>query len=107
MRWVVGLCCAVLVAVGFCNGENLPNQHNGLIAASFTALGLFVVAKRPGTREGWLFVAVGLAHAVMVCARQYGFYADRTGMLDLPAVTWVTWLGVWPLALVLVLTGIT
>ncbi|MFE9644294.1 sensor histidine kinase [Streptomyces sp. NPDC006365] len=95
------------MTVGFSLGLYLPNLHNGLIAASFAAVGLFVVGRRPGNREGWLFVATGLASAVMFSGRQYGFFAMRRPDEDLPGVAWVTWLGVWPLALVLVLTGVT
>ena len=107
--WALGLICAALVTGGFGLGVYMPNLHNGLIAASFTAVGLFVVGRRPGNREGWLFVATGLAHAVMFFGRQYGFFADSSAerAAALPATTWVTWLGVWPLALVLVLAGVT
>lgn len=107
--WALGLICAALVIAGFGLGVYTPNLHNGLIAASFTAVGLFVVGRRPGNREGWLFVATGLAHAVMFFGRQYGFYgASSPERADvLPATAWVTWLGVWPLALVLVLAGVT
>lgn len=107
--WAVGLLCAALVIGGFSLGVRLPNLHNGLIAASFTAVGLFVVGRRPGNREGWLFIATGLAHAVLFFGRQYGFFAASTaeGPDALPATTWVTWLGVWPLPLVMVLAGVT
>jgi hypothetical protein len=102
----LGVVGAVLVAGGFGFGVHLPNLHNGLIAATFTAVGVLVLGKRPGNREAWLFVATGLAHAVMFFGRQYGFYAaDHQGTL--PAAPWVLWVGVWPLALVLVLVGIT
>lgn len=102
----LGLVCAVLVAAGFGFGVYLPNLHNGLIAATFAAVGVLVLRRRPGNREAWLFVATGLAHAVMFFGRQYGFYAaDHPGIL--PAAPWVLWVGVWPLALVLVLVGIT
>lgn len=107
LPWILGLCCTLLVAAGFGLGVHLPNLHNGLIAASFTAVGLFVLGKRPGHREGQLFVATGLAHAVMFFARQYGFFATGHADVALPGVAWVTWLGVWPLALVLVLAGVT
>jgi hypothetical protein len=95
----------VLVAAGFAFGVHLPNLHNGLIAATFTTVGVLVLAKRPGNREGWLFVAAGLAHAVMFSGRQYGVAASEGAAL--PAAAWVQWVGVWPLALVLVLAGVT
>jgi signal transduction histidine kinase len=105
--WVLGGFCAVLVATGFGLGLYLPNLHNGILAPSFTAVGLLVVAKRRDNREGWLFVATGLAQALIFTARQYGFFATGWRGDPLPGVTWVTWLGVWPLPLVLVLTGVT
>ncbi|CAA9279212.1 MAG: Two-component system sensor histidine kinase [uncultured Acidimicrobiales bacterium] len=103
----LGLICALLVAGGFLLGVYMPNLHNGLIAAAFTAVGVFVVLRRPGHREGRLFIATGMAHAVMFFGRQYGLYAGSHHGDTLPAVSWVTWMGVWPLALVLVLSGVT
>lgn len=103
----LGLICGLLVGGGFLLGVYMPNLHNGLIAAAFTAVGVFVVLRRPGNREGWLFIATGVAHAVMFLGRQYGFYAGTRAGDTLPAVSWVTWIGVWPLALVLVLFGVT
>jgi signal transduction histidine kinase len=93
---------AALVAGGFALGLHVGNLHNGLIAASFTAVGLFVVLRRPGNREGWLFVATGVAHAVMFAGRQYGLHPG-----PLPGASWAGWIGVWPLPIVLVIAGIT
>jgi signal transduction histidine kinase len=101
----LGVACLALVAIGFGLGVYLPNLHNGLIAAAFTAVGVLVLARRPGNREGWLFVATGLAHAVMFTGRQYGL-AAADGEAP-PAAVWVQWVGVWPLAPVLVLVGVT
>jgi signal transduction histidine kinase len=98
---MLGVATAMLVAGGFALGFHVGNLHNGLIAASFTAVGLYVLGRRPGHREGRLFVAVGVAHAVMFAGRQY---ALRPG--PLPGASWVGWLGVWPLPLVLVLVGV-
>jgi len=103
----LGLFCALLVSGGFSLGLYQSNVHNGLIAAAFTAVGVFVVRRRPGNREGWLFIANGVAHAVMFFGRQYGGYASTHEDTSLPGVSWVTWVGVWPLALVLVLSGVT
>ncbi|MEV6633258.1 histidine kinase [Actinoplanes sp. NPDC051470] len=101
LRWAAGAVTAVLVAGGFALGLHVGNLHNGLIAVSFTAVGTYVVHRRPGHREGRLFVAVGVAHAVMFAGRQYGLHAGR-----LPGASWIGWLGVWPLPLVLVLIGL-
>jgi signal transduction histidine kinase len=100
--WAAGTATAALVAGGFALGLHLDNLHNGLIAVSFTAVGLYVVRRRPGNREGWLFVATGSAHAVMFFGRQYGLHPG-----PLPGASWIGWLGVWPLPLVLVLVGVT
>ena len=99
----LGLLTVLLVAVGFGLDVHLTNLHNGLIATSFTAVGVFVVRQRPGNREGWLFIATGVAHAVMFFARAYGLHEASS----LPAQAWIGWLGVWPLGLVLALTGVT
>ncbi|MFI5955942.1 histidine kinase [Cryptosporangium sp. NPDC051539] len=100
LRTAAGLAILGLVTAGFVLGPHLGNLHNGLIAASFGAVGLYVVRRRPAVREGWLFVATGAAHAWMFAAREYG-------LDDRPGATWIGWLGVWPLPLVLVLVGVT
>jgi signal transduction histidine kinase len=98
----VGVATAGLVVAGFALGLHVGNLHNGLIAASFAAVGWYVIRRRPGNREGWLFLATGGAHAVMFAGRQYGLHAG-----PLPGASWVGWLGVWPLPLALVLAGVT
>jgi signal transduction histidine kinase len=102
LGWVAGTVTTALVAGGFALGVQVSNLHNGLIAASFTAVGLYVVRRRPDNREGWLFVATGVAHAVMFAGRQYGLYPG-----PLPGASWIGWLGVWPLPIVLVFVGLT
>src|SRR5690242_638736 len=91
-----------MVAGGFTLGLHLGNLHNALIAVSFTAVGLFVVRRRPGNREGWLFVATGAGHAVMFAGRQYALHPG-----PLPGAAWIGWLGVWPLPIMLVVIGVT
>ncbi|WP_426512162.1 hypothetical protein ACPPVO_16965 [Dactylosporangium sp. McL0621] len=54
LGWVAGAATAVLVAGGGVLGVHVGNLHNGLIAASFTLVGLYVVRRRPGNAEGWL-----------------------------------------------------
>lgn len=107
VSYALGVFSAVLVAAGFGLGIHLTNLHNGLIAAAFTAVGVFVLRRRPGHREGWLFIATGVAHAVMFFGRQYGLYGGDQSRAPLPGASWLMWLGVWPLALVLVLFGVT
>lgn len=97
---LVALVVAMLVGCGWYLGFYLDNAHNGLIAASFTAVGLYVVRMRPRHREGWLFVAIGLLHAVMFFGRQYGLHEG-----PLPGASWIGWLGVWPLPLVIAVFG--
>src|SRR5205085_3339193 len=91
-----------LVVAGWALGFDPGNAHNGLLAASFTLVGLYVVRMRPGHREGWLFVATGAIHAVVFFGRQYGAHPT-----PLPAATWIGWLGVWPLPLAIALAGWT
>lgn len=91
-----------LVASGWSLGFRLGNAHNGLLALSFTAVGLYVVRMRPRHREGSLFVVVGVVHAVMFFGRQYGARPD-----PLPGASWIGWLGVWPLSLAIALAGWT
>jgi hypothetical protein len=73
-----------LVASGWSLGFHLGNAHNGLLALSFTAVGLYVVRMRPRHREAVLFVAVGMVHAVMFFGRQYGSHAG-----PLPGAEWI------------------
>jgi len=67
---VTMLLVVVLVGGGWSLGFQLGNAHNGLLATSFTAVGLYILRMRPGHREALLFVAVGLVHAVMFFGRQ-------------------------------------
>lgn len=99
---LVALLVAALVGYGWQLGFFLENAHNGLIGGSFTAVGLYVVRMRPRHREGWLFVATGVLHAVMFFGRQYGLEGGA-----LPAASWIGWIGVWPLPLAIAMSGWT
>lgn len=105
--YLSGLVVAALVAGGFALGVQLGNVHNGLLGASFTAVGVFVTLRRPGNRMARLFMAFGFAEAIIFFGRQYGAYASAHPGNHLPGALWVTWLGVWPLALVIVLSTVT
>ncbi|ETK37787.1 hypothetical protein MPTA5024_02305 [Microbispora sp. ATCC PTA-5024] len=99
---MVALVVAVLVSYGWYLGFHLANAHNGLIAASWTAVGIYVVRMRPRHREGWLFIVTGVVHAVMFFGRQYGLHEG-----PLPAASWLGWIGVWPLPLAIAVFGWT
>lgn len=96
--------CAVvvLVVVGFGRGGVwVSNVHNGLLALTFTFVGVYVAAQRPGHREAALMLATGLVEAVMFLGRQTGHSpAGRSNL-------WWAWLGVWPLALGLALATLS
>lgn len=96
---------AALVVPGLLLGVQWDNLHNGLLALSFAAVGVFVLGRRPRQREALLFLATGLAHAVMFLGRQVGGAADSPFGTSLTA--WVAWLGIWPLPLVLLIVGAT
>ncbi|MGH3664903.1 MAG: sensor histidine kinase [Egibacteraceae bacterium] len=100
---VVGLSAllvAGLLGYGWSLDFHLQNAHNGLIAGSFTAVGLYVVRMRPRHREARLFLAVGLLHAVMFFGRQHGLHEA-----PLAGAAWLGWLGVWPLPLAIAVSG--
>ena len=102
MSVVIAVVALALVVAGFSLGFELDNLHNGMLAVSFTLVGLYVVVLKPRHREGWLFVAVGLAETVLFFGRQYGLAEG-----PLPAASWIGWAGVWPLALTIALFAYT
>lgn len=92
------LCAVVgLVAAGFARGYWSDNLHNGLLAFSFTLVGVVVLLARPGQREAQLFLVVGLLQATLFFGRQVGHFPTATG------AEWLGWLGVWPVAVTICL----
>jgi hypothetical protein len=91
----------VLVAFGQARGLWLPNLHNGLLALSFAFVGAYVLFQRPGHREGMLFLTTGVVEAVMFFGRQTGHAPVAEGS------RWLSWLGVWPVAIGLALTTLS
>jgi hypothetical protein len=91
----------VLVAFGQARGLWLPNLHNGLLALSFAFVGAYVLFQRPGHREGMLFLTTGVVEAVMFFGRQTGHAPMAEGS------RWLSWLGVWPVAIGLALTTLS
>ena len=98
---LVGLVVGVLVGYGLWAGFYLDNLHNGLLALTFTAVGLYVVRMRPGHRVGRLFAAVGVLQAGLFFGRQYARHEPR-----LPAADWLAWVAVWPVPLVIAIAGV-
>ncbi|HWJ82132.1 MAG TPA: sensor histidine kinase [Nocardioides sp.] len=100
---VVGIGVLVLAAVGYGAylGFQVSNLHNGLLALTFTAVGLYVLRMRPGHRVGVLFVASGLLSAAMYFGRQYGL--DEHG---LPGAAWAAWVSIWLVPLSMALSGL-
>lgn len=87
------LCAVVgLVAAGLARGFWADNIHNGLLAFSFTIVGVGVLLQRPGQREARLFLLVGILQAVLFFGRQVGRFPTESG------ADWLGWLGVWPVA---------
>ncbi len=86
----------VLVVWGLARGVRLSNLHNGVLALALTFVGAYILFQRPGHREGLLFLAAGTVEAVVFLGRQVGQAPGGS--------TWWGWLGVWPVAVGLVLT---
>jgi signal transduction histidine kinase len=99
---VAGIAVAVTVLCvwGWTLGFHVSNAHNGLIGASATAVGLYVVRVRPRHLVGRLFVVIGVGHALMFFGRQYGLHDPL-----LPGASWLGWFGVWPLSLLVALVA--
>ncbi len=94
-----------MVVVGVALGSPGDNLHNGLLAVSFALVGEVVLRHRPGQREARLFLVAGLAEAIVFLGRQVGRRPDA--VIGVGVSEWLTWLGLWPLPLVLALVGLT
>lgn len=84
-----------LVSAGLAHGVWLANLHNGLLALAFGGVAAWTLLVRPRQREALLFATVGVLEAVLFLGRQVGHHHGGEPH------PWWTWLGVWPLALVL------
>ncbi|KAA1427229.1 GAF domain-containing sensor histidine kinase [Nocardioides antri] len=99
---VVGLVVLGLVGYGAWLGLHVSNLHNGLLALTFTAVGLYVLRMRPGHRIGLLFVVAGVQSAVMYFGRQYGLHDD-----PLPAGDWLAWFSIWQIPISMAVVGLS
>lgn len=93
-----------LVVVGAGFGIRPDNAHNGLLALSFAVVGAAVLVRRPGQREAELFLVAGVAQGAVFLGRQVGTARSGAGQ---DWASWVAWLGIWPLPLVLAVVGAT
>jgi hypothetical protein len=66
-----------------------------LLLAILATMGALIVARRPGNRIGWSFVAAGLGLALQAFATQYAIYALLTEPGALPGATWLAWISSW------------
>ncbi|CAN5497289.1 hypothetical protein BH11ACT8_BH11ACT8_00260 [soil metagenome] len=88
----------VLVAAGFAQGTWLSNIHNGILGVALSLVGAWIASERPRSSEGVLLLSAGLIESVIFLGRQIGHTAEG------PVASWLGWLGVWPIALGLMLT---
>ena len=66
-----------------------------LLLAILSTMGALIVARRPGNRIGWSFVAAGLGLALQAFATQYAIYALLTEPGALPGAAWLAWISSW------------
>lgn len=97
---MVGLVVLGLVGYGAWLGFHVSNLHNGLLALTFTAVGLYVLRMRPGHRIGLLFVVAGVQSAIMYFGRQYGLHDN-----PLPAGDWMAWFSIWQIPISMAIFG--
>jgi hypothetical protein len=66
-----------------------------LLLAILSTMGALIVARGPGNRIGWSFVAAGLGLALQAFATQYAIYALLTDPGALPGAAWLAWISSW------------
>jgi hypothetical protein len=66
---------------------------------AWALVGAIITTARPRNVVGWLFCALALVIAELICARNYAIYALRTDPGGLPGGNIAAWLGVWPIEL--------
>lgn len=98
----LGLLVLGLVAYGATLDFHLGNLHNALLALTFAGVGLYVLRARPAHRVGQLFVALGVASTLMYFGRQAGLHGPA-----LPGGSWLAWVSIWLVPLVMAAAGVT
>jgi hypothetical protein len=66
-----------------------------LLLAILSTMGALIVARQPGNRIGWSFVAAGLGLGLQAFATQYAIYALLTDPGALPGAAWLAWISSW------------
>jgi hypothetical protein len=99
---------AVGIPLSVANGKFQQDSSLLLAFAAFMAVGVVIVAHRPGNAVGWIFSAIGLLTATGVVAAEYAAYVARTRPDSAPGVVLAAGYNSWwwypTLALVLVFT---
>ena len=97
----LGLLVLGLVAYGATLDFHVGNLHNALLALTFAGVGLYLLWARPGLRMGQLFVALGVADALMYFGRQVGLHSPA-----LPGGAWLAWVSIWLVPLSMAAAGV-
>jgi hypothetical protein len=66
-----------------------------LLLAILSTMGALIVARQPGNRIGWSFVAAGLGLGLQAFATQYAIYALLTEPGSVPGAAWLAWISTW------------
>jgi hypothetical protein len=66
-----------------------------LLLVILSTMGALIVARQPGNRIGWSFVAAGLGLALQGFTTQYAIYALLTDPGALPGAAWLIWIATW------------
>jgi hypothetical protein len=74
-----------------------------LAGVPFPIVGSLIIARQPGNRIGWLFVAIFLGGGVSSVATQYAIHALITDPGSLPAGAWAAWLQAAAIAVVVLI----
>jgi hypothetical protein len=66
-----------------------------LVPFNFTAVGAFIVTRRPGNRIGWLMISLGLGSALSVFTSDYPGVREHGHELIRPFAAVVSWISAW------------
>jgi hypothetical protein len=115
IAWVVWLAAIVPTAAGLLLlalswGAAIPDAYGfrgftALFAVTFGTLGAILVARQPGNRIGWVFVAAGIVSGIQTLATEYASYGLLIQPGSLPGAEIAAWLDAWVWLFPVVLSG--